>query len=207
MAVPSEIIVWDAEFLTDQGAMQRMWCGPTDPDPVLVQLGAVRLSMTGTFEISSPFRMLVRPRDRFGEAIQPSAFFCKLTGLSADAVARDGVPLAEALERFADYCRGAPVWAWGKDEFHAVAISCYVEGIAPPMPATQFGNGPSLMMQAGVPVEDILQMRSHTMLPYFDLPEQGEQAHDALGDAQSVARVFQHLLVQGRLSAQDFARP
>jgi len=40
-------IIYDCEFLVSDGAQQRFWCGPTDPDPVIAQIGAVRLDLGG----------------------------------------------------------------------------------------------------------------------------------------------------------------
>ncbi len=60
------VVVWDVEFQTDAGAPQRFWCGPNDPDPVLVQIGAMWLGLTEDFAFSDPFERIVVPRDRSG---------------------------------------------------------------------------------------------------------------------------------------------
>nr|WP_275078093.1 hypothetical protein [Pseudovibrio sp. W64] len=36
-------VVFDCEFLTSEGAQRRFWCAPFDPDPVIAQIGAVKL--------------------------------------------------------------------------------------------------------------------------------------------------------------------
>ncbi|MDJ0821258.1 MAG: hypothetical protein QNJ09_05515 [Paracoccaceae bacterium] len=46
-------------------------------------------------------------------------------------------------------------------------------------------------------LDEVHGLRSLILLAHFGLPEQGEQAHDALGDAQGVARVLQELLCEG----------
>ncbi len=200
-------IIWDCEFLTDVGAPQRFWCGPEDPDPVLVQLGAVRLDLTGDFDIRDRFEALVIPLDRHGARIPLSPLFTRLTGVTEARLAGEGQPLGAALAAIDHFAGGAPFWSWGKDELNAVAISCYVAGIAAPIPAPRFGNAPVLLQRAGVPVEEIHQMRSNTMAADFGLPDDDLQGHDAGDDAIAVARVLQHLLRTGRLSAQDFALP
>ena len=205
MTTPRRAIIWDSEFLTDYGAPQRFWCGPDDPDPTLVQLGAVAVDLQRPFALGDRFSQIVQPVDRSGHPVTPTAAFIKLTGIDADRIAADGVPLDTALSLFDAFCGETPIWSWGKDEFHAIAISCYVSGIPTPMAATRFGNAVKLLLRAGVPPEDLVKLRSNTMLAYFDLPDQGEQGHDALGDAQSVARVLQHLLRAGRLTPADFA--
>ena len=80
-----------------------------------------------------------------------------------------------------------------------VAISCYVAGIAPPIPATQFGNALELFLAAGVPAGEIQGLRSHTMLDHFGLSLPDARGHDALGDARMVAEALRHLMQSGRL--------
>ncbi len=198
-------IVWDVEFLTDAGAPQRFWCGPNDPDPVLVQIGAVRLGLEGDFPILDRFEQVVIPRDRAGDVWDLSELFVRLTGLSQDRVAREGVELGTALGALAEFAAGDTIWAWGNDEIFGVGISCYLAGIPAPIPATQFGNAVRLLVKAGVPVDEVQTLRSNTLCAHFGISDEGAQAHDALGDALSVALTLQHFLRQGRLRAEDFA--
>ncbi len=198
-------IVWDVEFLTDAGAPQRFWCGPNDPDPVLVQIGAVRLGLEGDFPILDRFEQVVIPRDRAGDVWDLSELFVRLTGLSQDRVAREGVELGTALGALAEFAAGDTIWAWGNDEIFGVGISCYLAGIPAPIPATQFGNAVRLLVRAEVPVDEVQTLRSNTLCAHFGISDEGAQAHDALGDALSVALTLQHFLRQGRLRAEDFA--
>ncbi|WP_322867670.1 exonuclease [Aquicoccus sp. G2-2] len=198
-------VVWDVEFLTDAGAPQRFWCGPDDPDPVLVQIGAVKLGLEADFPIGDRFEQVVIPRDRAGAPWPLSDLFTRLTGLNDDRIAKDGVELGPALAAFSEFAAGDTIWAWGNDEIFAVAISCYLAGIAPPIPATQFGNATRLLVKAGVATDDVQSLRSNTLCAHFGISDEGAQAHDALGDAQSVAFTLQHFLRNGRLQAGDFA--
>lgn len=198
-------IIWDVEFLTDAGSPQRFWCGPNDPDPVLVQIGAVRLGLEHDFPVLERFERVVIPRDRGGEIWQLSDLFVRLTGISQSRVANDGVELSEALLALKDFAQGDMIWAWGNDEIFALGISCYLAGIAPPIPARQFGNAVRLLVKAGVPVEEVQTLRSNTLCAFFGISDEGAQAHDAPGDALSVVFTLQHVLRQGRLRAGDFA--
>lgn len=197
-------IVWDVEFLTDAGAPQRFWCGPDDPDPVLVQIGAVRLGLEDDFPILDRFERVVIPRDRAGAVWPLSPLFTRLTGIGDARVAAEGVELEPALGALADFAGQDTIWAWGNDEIFAVGISCYLAGVAPPIPATRFGNATRLLVRAGVPAEEVVTLRSNTMCGHFGVDDAGAQAHDALGDAQSVALVLQHFLRRGRLHPDDF---
>ncbi len=193
-------VIYDCEFATAPGAPQRFWCGPMDPDPIVFQIGAVRMSLSAPFDALERFEVLISPLGRDGTALELHPLNAKLTGVTEDRLAAEGVPLAEALLRLETFAERDMLWAWGKDEFNMMAISCYVAGIAPPLPATRFGNAPELFVKAGVPLDDIHGLRSNTMLDYFGLSLPDARGHDALGDARMVAEVLRHLLQSGALS-------
>ena len=195
-------IIFDCEHLTNQTSPQRFWCGPDDPDPLLVQIGAVRLSLEPPFALGETFDCIVQPVGRAGP-VAPSAFFTRLTGIDAARIAAEGRPLEDALNSFADFVNDAPIFSWGKDEITSFAPSCFVAGITSPLPAARFGNAAALLLSAGEPPETVQNLRSHTIAAHFGLPKE-DRAHDGLADARSVARVLQRLLQAGRLSASDF---
>ena len=197
-------IVYDCEFLAVEGSPMRFWCGPMDPDPVIVQIGAAKLSLDGDFAIRETMRSYVKPIDRHGEPYTVDPFFTRLTGIDGATVAREGVSLGEALTALDTFADGAGFWSFGKDEFNMVAISCYVAGIPPPIPAERFANACTLLLKAGMPSEDLNRVRSNTLAGYYDLDTADLRGHDALDDALSVARALQHLLRRGDLSADDF---
>lgn len=199
-------VIWDVEFLTDAGAPQRFWCGPNDPDPVLVQIGAVRLGLEGDFPLLDTCEQVVVPRDRHGAVWPLSPLFTRLTGIDAARIEAEGIELAPALRALADFAGEDTIWAWGNDEIFALGISCYLAGIAPPLAATRFGNAVRLLVKAGVPPEEVVTLRSNTLGRHFGVDDTGAQAHDALGDAQSVAFVLRHFLRDNKLRAEDFAR-
>lgn len=149
-------------------------------------------------------RTYVIPKDRNGNRIPLDPFFTRLTGITDENIDANGVSLSEALEKIASFSGGAKLWSWGKDEFNMIAVSCYVEGLAPPIPATQFRNACDLLLKAGMPYEDLKTTRSNTLAAYYELDQPDLRGHDALDDALSVAYVVQHLLGQGALSAADF---
>lgn len=197
-------IVYDCEFLTAPGAPQRFWCGPRDPDPVIAQIGLVKLALDGDFAITDRLRLHVIPRGRDGARILLDPLFTSLTGITEEVLSEEGLPLAEALTRADRFSEGAQFWSWGKDEFNMIAISCYVAGLAPVIPVQRFGNACTLVQQAGMPYDDILQTRSNTLAAYYglDLPEL--RGHDALDDALGVAHVLSHLLRRGDLTVDAF---
>ena len=207
-------VIYDCEFLTNQSAPSRFWCGPMDPDPTVVQIGAVRLSLEGrpgsqdAFGLGdelapdATFEAMIRPRDRTGTPAELDPHFTWLTGITPERVEREGVPLAAALQRFATFAGGDTCWSWGKDELNMLAISCWVEGIAPPLGPEHFGNAAGLLLATDLDPDAVGRMRSNTICEALGVETPPLRAHDALGDALSVAYALQHLLRTGRLRTE-----
>ena len=178
--------VFDCEFLCVTGSPQRFWCGAQDPDPVVAQIGAVRIGLEGDFPFLETFRVFVQPMDRFGRRYALDPFFTTLTGIT-EAQLDAAVALPDALVGLDRFSEGARLWSWGKDELNMVAVSCYVSGIPAIIPAHRFDNVVKLVIAAGMPVEDIGKTRSNSLADYYGVEHPTLQAHDALGDALSVA--------------------
>ncbi|WP_299701816.1 exonuclease [uncultured Tateyamaria sp.] len=200
-------IIYDCEFATAPGAPQRFWCGPNDPDPVVFQIGAVRMSLAAPYKDLERFEVLILPTDRSGAPLTLDPLNARLTGVTDDRLAREGVTLANALDQFSRFAGDDRMWAWGKDEFNMIAISCYVAGIVPPIPADRFGNAPVLFLEAGVPLDVIHGLRSNTMLEHFGLSLPDARGHDALGDARMVAEVLRHLMQTDQLDPMRLSAP
>lgn len=200
-------IIFDCEFLTAPGAMSRLWGGPFDPDPTVAQIGAVKLSLEPGHELLDDFQVLIASRERFGGKAALDPFFTELTGIEQTSVYRDGVSMAEALARFEHFAGDGTLWSWGKDELYLYAISCYVAGLRPSLPPRRFGNAAVLVLNTGVPYEDLRQTTSGRLADYFGLEGPARRQHDALDDALSVALSLQHLLRTGKLSPEDFRLP
>ena len=198
-------IIFDCEFLTTEDAPQRFWNGPFDPDPIVVQIGAIRLDLTDNFALSERLRLHVRPRDREGRPVALDPFFSRLTGITQARIETDGLDLEEALDRLSVFAGHARLWSWGKDELNMMGISCYVAGISAPIPPARFGNACALLLKAGMDYEDVKTTRSHTLPAKFGIESVDLSAHDALDDAISVALTLQHLLRAGRLQPSDCA--
>lgn len=197
-------IVFDCEFLTAPGAPRRFWCGPNDPDPVVAQLGAIKVGLGGDFPLLDRLRCVIVPRGRDGGRLALDPLFVQLTGIGEEHIDAEGVELGDALDRLDDFSSGAKIWSWGKDEFNLVAISCYVAGVASPIPVGRFDNACKLLLKAGMPIDDLHSMRSNELADRFEIPHPPLRGHDALDDAMSVALVLQHLLKIEALAPADF---
>jgi hypothetical protein len=201
--VVKHALVFDCEFLTAEGAPSRFWCGPLDPDPVVAQIGVVKIGLEADFPLLGTLRIHVVPKTRYGKRAQLDPLFTRLTGITEEAIDAEGVSLSKGLDHIKNFALGAKLWSWGKDEFNMIAISCYVEGLQPPIPAQQFGNACQLMLMAGMPYDDIKRTRSNNLADYYQLTHPPLRGHDALDDALSVAYVVQHLLRKGSPKPSD----
>lgn len=199
-------IVFDCEFLCLEGSQRRFWCAAHDPDPVIAQIGAVKLGLEGDFPLLGTYKAYVRPIDRFGNRYAIDPFFTKLTGITEENIEAEGVSLQDALAGVDSFSEGVRFWSWGKDELNMVAISCYVAGVHPPIPAHRFDNAVKLLLAAGMPIEDLAKTPSNKLADYYGLEHPPLQGHDALDDALSISYTLQHLMKDGQLQPDVFDR-
>ncbi|MGH6862283.1 MAG: 3'-5' exonuclease [Phyllobacterium sp.] len=197
-------IIFDCEFLCLEGSQRRFWCAAHDPDPVIAQIGAVRLGLENDFPLLDTYKAYVQPIDRFGRRYALDPFFTKLTGITEENIESQGTSLQNALSSFDSFSNGARCWSWGKDELNMVAISCYVAGIEPSIPAHRFDNAVKLLLAAGMPVEDLAKTPSNKLADYYRVEHPPLQGHDALDDALSVSYTLQHLMKTGKLLPEAF---
>lgn len=197
-------IIFDCEFLVSEGALQRFWNGPRDPDPQVVQIGACKLSLTPPYDVIDTFMAYISPIGRDGNAVLLDEVFINLTGVTQAQIDNLGKPYVEALSAFDHFSAGAPFWSWGKDELNLLGTGSMINGVTSPIPLNRFHNATNLLIASGVPYDIAVTLRSHTMLAHFGLTAPAGRAHDALADATQVTQVLQHLLTKGDLCPSDF---
>jgi len=199
-------IIFDCEFLCLEGSQRRFWCAAHDPDPVIAQIGAVKLGLEGEFPILGTYKSYVRPVDRFGKRYPLDPYFTHLTGITEEDIDAHGVALEDALSGVDSFSGGARFWSWGKDEMNMVAISCYVAGIQPSIPARRFDNAVKLLIAAGMPIENLAKTPSNKLADYYNVDHPALQAHDGLDDALSLSYTLQHLMKIRKLQPEVFDR-
>ncbi len=197
-------IIFDCEFLCIEGSQRRFWCAAHDPDPVIAQIGAVKLGLENGFPILETYKAYVRPIDRFGARYVLDPYFTDLTGITNAVIETEGVMLRDALSGIDRFSGGARFWSWGKDELNMMAISCYIAGIEAPIPAHRFDNAVKLLLAAGMPIEDLAKTPSNKLADYYNVEHPPLQGHDALDDALSVSYTLQYLMKTGKLRQEVF---
>ena len=103
-------VVFDLEFTAWPGSLHRRWLRPGEFREV-VQIGAVKLDRA-TFAQKGQFNVLVKPR--LNPVLSP--YLEELTGITNEALAREGVDLAEAYRAFVAFADSAPLVAFGRDD-------------------------------------------------------------------------------------------
>ena len=197
-------IIFACEFLCLEGSQRRSWCAAHDPDPVIAQIGAVKLGLDGDFPILGTYKVYVRPVDRFGDHYELDPFFTTLTGITEENLRSEGVSLQDALNGLDRFSDGSRFWSWGKDELNMMAISCYIAGIQPSIPAHRFDNAVKLLLAAGMPIEDLGRTPSNELANYYGVQHPPLRGHDALDDALSLSYTLQHLMKAGHLQPEVF---
>ena len=207
-------VIYDCECLTSDGAWTRMWCGPLDPDPILVQIGAVKVALTDGLPVVGEFQRLTLPINRWGILEKLDPVFIDLTHITQERLDSEGVATEIALQDFQDFVGDAMIWSWGKDDIYMLGQTCYIQGIPMPFPPSRFDNiSKVLLAEAGVPLEDILKTNSGRLANLFGCTVSTEgmgstvTEHDAIYDARSIVTALQYLVSQGRLNPTALAQP
>jgi inhibitor of KinA sporulation pathway (predicted exonuclease) len=182
------ITIFDLEFTAWECSMARHWLVPGEFKEV-VQIGAVKLDAE-TFSILAEFDLLVRPRVNF--VLSP--YFEKLTGITSERVARQGVDFAIAYTRFLEFAGDGPVAAFGHDE-RVLEDNIRLYGMKGAKPLPVFYDLRGWFAVQGM---DPRGMHSCDIGPALGVPFAG-QAHHALDDARSIAGAMAAMASRGLL--------
>jgi DNA polymerase III epsilon subunit-like protein len=203
----NQVIIFDCEWLTDNGAWERSNCGPYDPDPQIVQLGAIRIALNPELTILQQFNQYVRPRTRTGEQHVIPEFFSEFTGITKEKIAKDGKNFSEVIDDFLSFSNQADCfWSWGKDEL-AIAKSCYLSKLTFPIAPDLFGNISKIFLKAVMPLSDILKTNSGRLAQYYGLSLNNHNEHNALCDVLSIHASLKHLSDLGKLDSNWLEKP
>lgn len=181
------IIIADLEYTSWEGALAGGWSAPGQFREI-VQIGAVRVDAGDGFAERAHFSVLVCP------TINPelSDYFTALTGITNDAIARDGMRLENALAAFADFAGGDVILTHGRDDL-VVGEDCALKDMGNPFTDADWRDiNPPLRAITGE------RLMSADLPTFFDLGSVGP-THDALADARALARVLAYLKNEDRI--------
>lgn len=185
------LVVYDLEFTSWPGFLEAGFKAP-GKYPEIVEIGALRVDRRHGYRELDAFACYVRPR------INPdlSGYFTRLTGITQQMVARDGLECADAIARFAAFVAEAlPVCHGGDNE--VVALNCQLNGLeVPENLAGGVDIRPAIARAMGHREAD---MDSSGLPARLGIATAGGRAHSGLHDARCVAAALAHLEERGML--------
>ena len=194
-----EIVIYDTEYWTQQGALERCWHGMDDQLPVLIQIGAYRVKQEPGLPAVDELLSYVTPIGRNGETIQLNTYFCDLTGISQSKVDSDGKNPMEAISEFHNFVGDCNMYSYGDDIVDTFLPTCFAIDIKCPFDLHQAKDARHLLKRAGVTEAEISTNRSGSIAHHFGVHLEQHHEHDAKDDARSLLEAFRHLEKEGKL--------
>ncbi len=185
----TDFVIFDTEFEWDRSDNPY----PPRPDTVfeIIQIGALRIRRAD-YAIMDKLNVLIRPH--LNPSLSP--YFCTLTGITAEAIADEGLSFEEAATRFMNFCGTAPAFAYGDDAGHFIRNAQLVGTTLPPAwPHTRASNiGPwfsSLNPELATVNSGAL---ARTLGASLNSLAEGMAEHNALYDCYSIHAALKHLV-------------
>jgi len=197
-----EIVIYDTEYWTDQGALDRCWHGIDDQLPVLIQIGAYRVKKEKNLPIVSEMLSFVTPIGRNGEPIRLNKYFCDLTGITQEKVDTEGKHPREAIEEFSKFVGDCKIYCYGDDIVYTFLPTCFAIDIKCPFHLHQAKDARHLLRQAGVTEAEISTNRSGSIAHHFGVHLEQHHEHDAKDDARSLLEALRFLEKKERLKLE-----
>ena len=182
-------LIFDLEFTSWVGSNERNWSLPEE-DREIIQIGAVKIELTGKLRELDSFQTLVRP---IKNPIL-SDYFINLTCITQDKVEKEGVLFPLALSRFINFIGDYPIGIYsnGGDE-DVIKENCQIHGIKFP---SIFNNAIDLKIYfskiLGISQRDCISGK----IPELFGLNNHEKIHDALGDSRAISQALRFLLIK-----------
>jgi len=177
----TEVVIYDTEFTTWEGAMQRNWSGENEHRE-LVQIAAQKINLQ-TNEVVSSFELLVKPQ------INPelSDYFVYLTHVKQAQVDEQGVLFSEMYEQFMQWSGGLKKYSFSQELDSASDMGVLEENITlyqlpVVLPKEEFGVVTGVFQAAGI---NTAEFNSGKLYQAFDIKLNGHQ-HNAMHDVDSI---------------------
>lgn len=187
----TQIVIFDTEYTTWDGAMARGWMGENEYRE-LVQIGALKVEWPSGNVIDS-LDILVKPVRN----PKLSDYFTQLTGITQDVIDRNGIAFGDALKIFVDFCGAyTPTLCYGND-FCILAENIALHHVHPlnfyGWGCPEFMNCAPAFIRADPSIGE-KKVNSGKLWAHFDLPKPHEaDEHNALFDCYSILAGLKHL--------------
>ncbi len=192
-----EVIIYDTEFTTWEGAMQSNW-GEDWQHREIVQIGAVRFDTEKMLELEA-FDILIKPSINN----ELSDYFSKLTAITQEQVDNLGLSFADGYQEFKNFIGDAKIFSYGRD--HTVIeenlkINNIGEAFTGNDISIWFGNN-------GI---DVSKTNSGAIAKSLGI-ELEMHEHNAIDDARSIVAGLTELISKGAKSPfsndNEFVKP
>lgn len=182
----TEIVIFDTEFTSWPGAMERHWSGSNEHREI-VQIAAQKINLTTEVVVDS-FMQIIRP------AINPilSEYFVTLTGLTQALVDQEGIDFNLAYEQFEMWSAGLPIFSYAKQlgehsDRGVLEENIQLYNLSHVLDSGRYDTLTAVFQAANI---DTNQFTSGELYRAFDLPLEGH-VHNAMHDVDSlVASLF-----------------
>jgi len=175
------IIVWDTEYTTWDGAMDRGWSGE-DEYRELVQLAAQKIDLASG-EVLDEMDVFVRPVRN--PAL--SDCFMNLTAITQQEVDEQGLSFAAAYQQFKTFAGDTPCFSYGMDCV-ILQEGCVLNEIAYDL-RCPFLDARVFIKNAGI---DVRKYSSGTVSKAFGIDLSGH-VHNAMHDVHSLTQALRAL--------------
>ncbi len=150
----------------------------------IIQIGAVRISQEQ--QVQDEFQILIRPK--YFRSLNRRV--SKLTGIKESRLKAEGVPMAEAMERFQHWCGEDVIFlTWGFDDIGILRENLRLYGLDDSWTARWYNA--QMIFNAQTDGSNA-QKALKTAMEIFGI-EASRPAHDALGDAYHTALICARL--------------
>ena len=200
MSEPQTFVIYDTEFWTDEGCLQRRWRGLQDLPPILIQFGAFKVSMEQGFPVFKEINMTVKPTS-LGKELKITPFFEELTAITQERVDQEGVSMQKAFETIEAFIGNDKCLSYGSDVLATLLPSAFLNDISLNIKANQFYDFRHVLHRAGWSEEKIADNSSGSVAKTLGLDvNYAGNVHDAAFDAHSLLISLRHLVDQDQLS-------
>lgn len=189
-----EFIIYDTEYWTDEGVMQRGWMGLEDHPPVLIQIGAYKVKADDDLTIVDEFIHYCKPVDENGDDLPVTPYFTNLTNITLETVEKEGLTAEEILNKFKDFAGNSNIYSYGRDDYVSLLMSSYVNGFKMPIGIKQFNDIRRLLAKKGLCKDVVLGNTSGSLHKHFNISLDGHHVHDARDDALSILVSLREML-------------
>lgn len=181
MEAYGQIVIFDTEYTTWVGAMDRGWSGP-DEHRELVQLAAAKINLE-TKSIIDTLELVVKPTKN------PvlSDYFVELTGLTQARVDAEGISFIQAYTKFITWTAGVTCFSYANmqkllADGHILEENIILNNMTKIVDSDQFRNIREIFDTVGVPTH---LYNSGKLYEYFDIKLEGHE-HNAMHDVTSL---------------------